>query len=71
MHQDDVVDIFFKYWCHALYLLNNRLTTTKVVSIYFGLINQQYTVYYNSPVSGLERMITGSVVSALSITSHK
>ena len=49
---------------HFIYYIN-RLTATKVDSTYSGcLINQQYTAYMS--VAGLERMTTGSAVSALS-----
>ena len=46
---------------HFIYYIN-RLTATKVDSTY-GLFNQQYTAYMS--VAGLERMTTGSAVSAL------
>ena len=46
---------------HFIYYIN-RLTATKVDSTY--LLNQQYTAYMT--VAGLERMTTGSAVSALS-----
>ena len=47
---------------HFIYQIN-RLTTTKVDSTYLG----DYPTMHNvlCPVAGLERMTTGSVVSAL------
>ena len=52
----------FKVWCHVLYQIN-RPTTTKVDSTYLGwLANNAQRI---CPVAGLERMTTGSAVSAL------
>ena len=57
---------FMWYDCVAMHFIYyiNKLTATKVDSTYLGcLYNQRIHV---CPVAGLERMTTGSVVSALS-----
>ena len=48
---------------HFIYYIN-RSTSTKVNSTIWAAYNQQYTAYMS--VAGLERMTTGSAVSALS-----
>ena len=44
----------------------NRLTATKVDSTYLGCLTSNTHAAYNMSVAGLERMTTGSAVSALS-----
>ena len=57
------ITLFLKFGAmHFIYQIN-RLTTTKVDSIYLGLLaNKAQRI---CPVAGLERMTTGLAVSAL------
>ena len=49
---------------HFIYQIN-RLKTTKVDSTYLGWLTNNAQSIILCPVAGLERMTTGSVVSAL------